>query len=54
MVGRSATFGRRHEAYLKQVDCLGKRLRLVVEGDDRKIVKLLIADPAQSRRHGRR
>lgn len=32
---------------LKQVDCLGKRLRLVVETDDRKTVKLLIADPAQ-------
>lgn len=29
---------------LKQVDCLGKRLRLVIEGDDRKIVKLLVAD----------
>jgi hypothetical protein len=32
---------------LKQVDCLGKRFRLVVEGDDRKTVKLLVADPAQ-------
>ena len=32
---------------LKQVDCLGKRLRLVVEDDDRKIIKLLVADPAQ-------
>jgi len=32
---------------LKQVDCLGKRLRLVVESDDRKIVKLLVADPTQ-------
>jgi len=32
---------------LKQVDCLGKRLRLVVQDDDRKTVKLLVADPAQ-------
>jgi hypothetical protein len=32
---------------LKQVDCLGKRLRLVVEDDDRTTVKLLVADPAQ-------
>ena len=32
---------------LKQVDCLGKRLRLVVQDDDHKTVKLLIADPAQ-------
>jgi len=35
------------QGVLKQVDCLGKRLRLVVEGDDRKLVKLLIADPSQ-------
>jgi hypothetical protein len=32
---------------LKQVDCLGKRLRLVVQDDDQKTVKLLIPDPAQ-------
>ena len=32
---------------LKQVDCLGRQARLVVEGDDRKTVKLLIADPAK-------
>jgi hypothetical protein len=32
---------------LKQVDCLGKRLRLVVQDDDRKTVKLLVADPGQ-------
>ncbi len=32
---------------LKQVDCLGKRLRLVVESEDRKTVKLLVVDPAQ-------
>jgi len=32
---------------LKQVDCLGKRLRVVVVTDDGKTVKLLIADPAQ-------
>ncbi|MGD0872021.1 MAG: hypothetical protein ABSB88_20930 [Bryobacteraceae bacterium] len=31
---------------LKQVDCLGKQARLVVEGEDHKIVKLLV-DPAQ-------
>jgi hypothetical protein len=30
---------------LKQVDCLGAKTRLVVEGDDRKIAKLLLADP---------
>ncbi|HLI83343.1 MAG TPA: hypothetical protein VKV17_05465 [Bryobacteraceae bacterium] len=30
---------------LKQVDCLGTRLRLVVDSDDHKAVKLLIADP---------
>jgi len=32
---------------LKQVDCLGKRLRLVVQDDDQKTVKLLVADPGQ-------
>ncbi len=32
---------------LKQVDCLGKRLRLVVQDDGHKTVKLLVADPAQ-------
>jgi len=32
---------------LKQVDCLGKRYRLVVVGDDQKTVKLLIVDPKQ-------
>jgi tetratricopeptide (TPR) repeat protein len=32
---------------LKQVDCLGKQARLVVEGEDRKTVRLLIADPGQ-------
>jgi|HubBroStandDraft_1064217.scaffolds.fasta_scaffold01684_1 hypothetical protein len=32
---------------LKQVDCLGKRLRLVLQDDDHKTVKLLIPDPAQ-------
>jgi tetratricopeptide (TPR) repeat protein len=30
---------------LKQVDCLGTRLRLVIDGQDHKAVKLLIADP---------
>jgi hypothetical protein len=32
---------------LKQVDCLGKRLRLVVEGDNGKTFKLLVTDPSQ-------
>ena len=32
---------------LKQVDCLGKQARLVVEGDDRKTVRLLVADPGK-------
>ena len=32
---------------LKQVDCLGKQARLLVEGDDRATVKLLVTDPAK-------
>lgn len=32
---------------LKQVDCLGKQARLLIEGADRKIVKLLVTDPGQ-------
>ncbi len=32
---------------LKQVDCLGKQARLVVEGEDRKVMKLLVLDPSQ-------
>jgi hypothetical protein len=32
---------------LKQVDCLGKRLRLVIEGEGRKLTRLLISDPGQ-------
>ncbi len=32
---------------LKQVDCLGKQARLVLEGEDHKAVKLLVADPGQ-------
>jgi hypothetical protein len=32
---------------LKQVDCIGKQARLVVEGADRKIVKLLVSDPGK-------
>ena len=32
---------------LKQVDCVGKRLRLVIQDDGHKTVKLLVADPAQ-------
>ena len=30
---------------LKQVDCLGKQARLLIEGDDHKSVRLLVADP---------
>jgi tetratricopeptide (TPR) repeat protein len=32
---------------LKQVDCLGKRMRLVVVGDNHETIKLLVTDPAQ-------
>jgi len=32
---------------LKQVDCLGKQARLVVEDDQRKTIRLLVPDPAQ-------
>jgi hypothetical protein len=32
---------------LRQVDCLGKRFRLVVDGDGGKTVKLLVTDPSQ-------
>ena len=32
---------------LKQVDCLGQQARLVVEGEDRKTVKLLVTDPTK-------
>jgi len=32
---------------LKQVDCLGSQARILVEGDDRKIVRLLVPDPGQ-------
>jgi hypothetical protein len=32
---------------LKQVDCLGSQARVVVEGDDHKTVKLLVADSAK-------
>jgi len=32
---------------LKQVECLGSQARVVVEGDDHKTVKLLVADPAK-------
>jgi hypothetical protein len=35
------------QGVLKQVDCLGKRLRLVVQDDEQKIIKLLVADPGQ-------
>ena len=32
---------------LTQVDCLGKQARLVVEGEDHKVVKLLVTDPGK-------
>ena len=32
---------------LKQVDCIGSQARLVVETEDRKTVRLLVADPAK-------
>jgi hypothetical protein len=32
---------------LKQVDCLGSQARVVVESDDHKTVKLLVADSAK-------
>jgi len=32
---------------LKQVDCLGKLARLVIEGDDHQTVKLLVSDPGK-------
>lgn len=32
---------------LKQVDCIGKQARLIVESDDRKTVRLLVRDPGQ-------
>lgn len=32
---------------LKRVDCLGKQARLVVEGEDHKLTKLLVRDPSQ-------
>ena len=37
----------RVQGNLKQVDCLGKQARLLVEDAEHKIVKLLVADPAQ-------
>jgi hypothetical protein len=37
----------RVQGNLKQVDCLGKQARLVVEDPQHKVVKLLVADPAQ-------
>jgi hypothetical protein len=32
---------------LKQVDCLGKQARLIIEAEGKKIVKLLVADPSK-------
>lgn len=32
---------------LKQVDCIGKQARLVIQGDDGKLIKLLIPDASQ-------
>jgi len=39
--------GAKIHGMLKQVDCLGAQARLLVEGDDRKTVKLLVADSAK-------
>jgi hypothetical protein len=32
---------------LKQVDCLGSQVRLVIEGDDHKTIRLLVPDPGK-------
>jgi hypothetical protein len=32
---------------LKQVDCLGKQARLIIEGPDKKTLRLLVADPSK-------
>jgi hypothetical protein len=32
---------------LKQVDCLGKQARIIVEGEDHKLTRLLIVDPGK-------
>ena len=32
---------------LKQVDCIGSQARLVLEGDDRKTIRLLVTDPGK-------
>lgn len=32
---------------LKQVDCLGRQARLVLEGDDHKTLRLLVSDPGK-------
>jgi hypothetical protein len=37
----------RFHGTLKQVDCLGKQARLVLQGDDRKTVKLLVSEPGK-------
>lgn len=37
----------RLQGNLKQVDCLGKQARLILEDSQHRIVKLLVADPAQ-------
>jgi hypothetical protein len=36
-----------HEQPGGQVDCLGAQARLVIEGDGRKVTRLLIRDPSQ-------
>jgi hypothetical protein len=35
------------QGVLKQVDCLGAQARLIVDSDERKTVKLLVADAAK-------
>jgi hypothetical protein len=39
--------GGKVQGTLKQVDCVGKQARLVVEGDDRKTVRLLVSEPGK-------
>ena len=32
---------------LRQVDCIGKQARLIIDGEDRKTVRLLVTDPSK-------
>jgi tetratricopeptide (TPR) repeat protein len=35
------------QGVLLRVECLGKKARLVIQGDDRKLIRLLVPDPSQ-------